>query len=153
MEYSVLEVSKILKVSVYTLRYYDKINLLKPKRKRNNYRYYTNEDILKYKYIEVMKYAGMSLKDIKVIMRNKGNRKEHPYYENLEHSLDIINKKIKDSEVLLESLESNIKILKHSKNILFEKRVDRIKGEIKIDTLVEKQFALLRREIDENTLF
>lgn len=66
--YTVKEISNKLSMSIDTLRYYDKINLLSPKRGDNQYRYYDQHDILKLQYVGVMKYAGFSLEEIKVML-------------------------------------------------------------------------------------
>ena len=47
MKLTVGEVSKLFDISVRTLHYYDKINLLNPsEKKENGYRYYTDEDLV-----------------------------------------------------------------------------------------------------------
>ncbi len=62
------KVSEQCHVSIDTLRYYDKIGLLTPKRK-NNIRYYTEEDIEKLKSIIAMKNMMFSLEEIKDILK------------------------------------------------------------------------------------
>lgn len=61
----------MLSIPKDTLRYYDKIGLICPKRGDNRYRYYTEEDITNLQYVEVMKFAGLSLKEMKQILWNK----------------------------------------------------------------------------------
>lgn len=61
------EVSKKYDIGIETLRYYDKIGLLTVKR-RNNNRYYTEEDINKLHYIMAMKELMFTLDDIKRIL-------------------------------------------------------------------------------------
>lgn len=61
------EVSKKYDIGIETLRYYDKIGLLTVKRKNNN-RYYTEEDINKLHYIMAMKELMFTLDDIKRIL-------------------------------------------------------------------------------------
>jgi len=84
--YSISELSEILSISKDTLRYYDKIDLFKPKRGENKYRYYTEKDLLELKYIEVMKYAGLSLSEIKMILQNKAEESE----ESKQNTLKIL---------------------------------------------------------------
>ena len=71
--YSIAQVSKKLNISKDTLRYYDKEKLVIPTRGKNKYRYYTQYDILNLMYLQVMKYAGFSLDEIKRVMLNKSN--------------------------------------------------------------------------------
>lgn len=70
MNLSISEVSKLLDISKDTLRYYDQLSLVSPNRNENKYRYYTQANILELQYIEVMKYVGFSLKEIKQILMN-----------------------------------------------------------------------------------
>lgn len=69
--YSIRAVSEQLNISKHALRYYDKIHLLCPTRGENNYRYYTEQDVLDLQYVEVMKFAGFSLAEIKKVISNK----------------------------------------------------------------------------------
>lgn len=71
--YSISQISKKLDISKDTLRYYDKIKLISPLRSENQYRYYTEDDLMNLIYIQVMKFAGFSLDDIKRVIENKNN--------------------------------------------------------------------------------
>jgi len=57
-------VSEQLQISKDTLRYYDKLRLVCPKRGENNYRYYTAEDMLDLQYIQVLSFTGFTLAEI-----------------------------------------------------------------------------------------
>ena len=52
---TVKEVSKLLKIPVSSLHYYENEKLINPKRDKNNYRIFTKEDIMKMKYILILK--------------------------------------------------------------------------------------------------
>ncbi|MGG5372646.1 MerR family transcriptional regulator [Enterococcus sp. AZ196] len=54
-------------VSPVALRYYDKTGILPTKRLENGYRFYDEEDLLIMKNLVVLKYAGFSLEDIKIL--------------------------------------------------------------------------------------
>lgn len=73
MNISIQEASLTLGISKDTLRYYDKSGLVCPKRTDNKYRTYTKSDLLDLQYIEVMKYVGFPLKDIKQVLLNMRN--------------------------------------------------------------------------------
>lgn len=64
--YRIGEFSKITELSVRTLRYYDAINLLKPKfvDEFTSYRYYTDENINEANYIKFLKELDFSLDEI-----------------------------------------------------------------------------------------
>jgi DNA-binding transcriptional MerR regulator len=68
--FSIGEFSKIAKISVKTLRYYDEIGLLAPARVDdfNRYRYYDAEQLAVLQKIIVLKNAGLSIRDIKAIL-------------------------------------------------------------------------------------
>lgn len=66
MNYSIGEVSKLLNISISTLRYYDKEGLLPlVNRTEGNIRLFNDTDIECLKMIECLKTTGMPLKDIK----------------------------------------------------------------------------------------
>jgi DNA-binding transcriptional MerR regulator len=56
-------------VSVRTLHYYDKIDLLKPSlRLTNGYRLYSDKDLLKIQQIIALKFFGFELSQIKLLL-------------------------------------------------------------------------------------
>lgn len=64
--YSIKEVSEIMGISAYTLRYYEKIGLLSfVKRNEAGVREFSVSDLLTLNTIYRLKQTGMSLKDIK----------------------------------------------------------------------------------------
>ncbi|MBH1940569.1 MerR family transcriptional regulator [Mobilitalea sibirica] len=65
--YSIGQIASICSISIQTLRYYDKINLIKPSYvdRLSNYRYYTDADIKNLRIIIDMKDTGLSLEEIK----------------------------------------------------------------------------------------
>lgn len=66
MTYTIKELSAMVDLSAYTIRYYEKIDLL-PKAERNEskYRVYTKKDVERLRLILCMKKTGMSLEEIK----------------------------------------------------------------------------------------
>lgn len=71
--FSVGEVSKQYDISIKTLRYYDEIGLLKPRKRndQNGYRYYTDEDIGTLLAIKYYQETGLSLGKIKLFLEAK----------------------------------------------------------------------------------
>lgn len=65
---TVKEVAKKLSIPKSTLRYYDKVDLLKPSREENGYRVYNESDLLMVKYILVMKYGEFSLEEMQTVL-------------------------------------------------------------------------------------
>lgn len=62
------EISVITNVSKRSLRYYEKMGLIKPKRKKNGYRIYSIEDIKIIERIKLFVSAGVPLRNIKYIV-------------------------------------------------------------------------------------
>lgn len=88
-KYSISQTAKLLSLPKDTLRYYDKIGLVKPTRGENNYRYYTDMDLLLLQYVEVMKSVGLSLSEIDIILHDTMEHTD----ENRINTLDILKNK------------------------------------------------------------
>lgn len=70
----VRDLSKLTGVSVQTLHHYDKIGLLKPSvRLANDYRCYTEKDLLKLQQIIALKFFGFELSRIKALLQEEGD--------------------------------------------------------------------------------
>ncbi|MGL4738789.1 MAG: MerR family transcriptional regulator [Cellulosilyticaceae bacterium] len=70
-KYLIGDVSHILKLSKDTLRYYDKLGIVSPKKDpHNNYRYYTIDDLLALSYVLTFRDLEVPLEDIKVLMQH-----------------------------------------------------------------------------------
>lgn len=82
----VKELSKLTKVSIRTLHYYDKIGLLKPsERLSNGYRVYSNKDLLKLEKIIALKFLGFTLARIQQLVTD-----EQGTLELLENRLELL---------------------------------------------------------------
>ncbi|MFD1906740.1 MerR family transcriptional regulator [Paenibacillus rhizoplanae] len=69
--YTVGQLSKLTGVSVRTLHYYEKLGLLEPDRNTGNqYRSYSENEILRLQKIAVLKQMHFKLSEIKVILDN-----------------------------------------------------------------------------------
>lgn len=62
------KVAELTKVSPRMLRYNESLGLIKPHRASNNYRSYTQKDIENINKIKILNEAGMTLKDIQVLL-------------------------------------------------------------------------------------
>ena len=104
--YQIGEFSILTETTVKTIRYYDNIGLLKPKKidKYTNYRYYDDSQIEIINKIKDYQQAGFQLNEIKNILNNE--------------NINIISKKIKDLE---EENSTKIKILNKLKVNMKEK--------------------------------
>lgn len=69
--YLIGQAAKFLNVSKDTLRYYDKIGIISPKKDNTNgYRYYTMDEVISLTYILTLKELDISLEEIKSIVHN-----------------------------------------------------------------------------------
>lgn len=71
--YSIGQTAKICNISIQTLRYYDKIGLMKPSEidRSSGYRYYSNLDILHIKIVQDMKSLDFSLEEIRYTLQSE----------------------------------------------------------------------------------
>lgn len=65
------EVQEKLDISSYTLRYYEKMNLIKPFRDENGYRNYSESDIKVLKKIRFLRELEIPIEDIQLIIEEK----------------------------------------------------------------------------------
>ena len=96
------EFSKLAKVSIKTLRYYDKIGLLKPAMvdSATQYRYYTIEQLETIRSISMYKDAGLSIEMISKLINKKGDERTL-----LEYQKQILNERAAEIQKALSALE------------------------------------------------
>lgn len=123
--YQIGEVAKICNIPIKTLRYYDEIELLIPRKvdPESNYRYYSNDQLALVLVIKHFKEAGFTLKEIKVLLGREDL--EYNTKKINEKCIDIDNK-INDLKMLKEKLQFFIKESKKEK-----KKHKEIKVEVK----------------------
>ncbi len=102
MLFSIGQVSKMFNMSHDTLRYYDKIGLVKPSiRKENGYRYYSMKELELLDVISIAKRLNISIKDIQDIIDK----------ENIENYINLLDKQeriIEDQIIYLKNLKDKI---------------------------------------------
>lgn len=156
--YKIHEFAKKAGVTERTLRYYDKIELLKPSYKNEAmHRFYTDEDFKSLQKIIGLKFLGFSIAEIKEYdldnkekteeLINKQKRSIDIKIKNLSvirESLDIVDNNIKatdrvDWDVLIEEINS-LRLSKHKKRDGVKENIDesyRENHKIMLDLLVE----------------
>lgn len=125
MLYKIGEFSKLTDVPVKTLRYYDEINLFKPREIElfSGYRYYSEEQQEDLKLILTLKEVGFSLEEIKknknnyseAIMQKKKEElmAEQIKLENKIKKLDYLRSRIKNKQIIIDgNISKEIKQLK-----------------------------------------
>ena len=115
--YRIGEFSKLCRVSVNTLRYYDSEGLLSPDYtdKYTGYRYYSGESLSRFHMISALKSAGFSLEEIKTILKS-GDKLEN-----------VIEKRERELRSQLSELNDRLSMLSAIKNAL-EKEGHRMFG-------------------------
>ncbi len=114
MLYKIGEFSKLANIPIKTLRYYDEINLFKPKEIDlfSGYRYYREEQLKDLKLFLSLKEVGFSLEEIKKnknnysdeLMRHKKTEliaKEKVIEEQIK-KIDYLRSRIKDNKIILD---------------------------------------------------
>lgn len=132
---TVKEVSKLLKIPVSSLHYYENENLINPERDKNNYRIFTQEDIMKIKCILILKNLNFSILKIKELVT---------LYENCEAENEsrvliekIYGEQIREMERKRDEYTNTINLFKTI--LLFEKPEDGKEKEA--DKLIEKIYS------------
>ncbi|MBS5113899.1 MAG: methyltransferase domain-containing protein [Coprobacillus cateniformis] len=122
--YKTGEFAKMANLSIRTIRYYDKIGLLKPSKIADNgYRMYSDRDFMKLQKILSLKYLGFSLDDIFSMTVNDS-------YLSLQQSLSLqkkmIDQKIGQLQNIKLSLEKTEQFITQSQNIDWKAILDNI---------------------------
>lgn len=107
--YKIGEFSKIVNMSVRTLRYYDEINILKPGVVDNfsNYRYYTEENISEANLITILRSVDFSLEEILMYKNNLTEDVIDNKIGSLESEIEDINLKIRKLNIIKEQILDN----------------------------------------------
>ncbi len=72
MQWTIKQMAQVSGIPIESLRYYDKLGIVSPKRMENGYRHYDEMDYIRLQYVTVMKYAHFSLSEIKTVIHSLG---------------------------------------------------------------------------------
>jgi DNA-binding transcriptional MerR regulator len=152
--FRISELCKKFNLSRSTLLYYDSIGILKPSgRTEANYRIYSNEDLLRLEKICTFRKAGISLDEIKQILK----------YENVEYSkilidrFNLINVEIQNLKQQQDSIAKMLKnneILKTSE-LITKQTWNKLMHSAGFDENASRKWHILFEEISppEHTIF
>ncbi|MBQ0065895.1 MAG: methyltransferase domain-containing protein [Firmicutes bacterium] len=99
--YTTGKFAKLANVTERTIRYYDKIGLLKPTLvSEKGYRYYTKEDLFKLQKILSLRHLGFSIEEIFPLVVSEENLKD-----SLDLQMSLVEKRIVHLQSLLDSLK------------------------------------------------
>ena len=109
MEYTIKQLANLSGVSTRTLRYYDEIDLLKPKRiGENGYRIYETEQIDTLEQILCYRSLGVSLEEISRLLSATNTEKEQV----LQRHLIALSERKSQIELFIENVSKTILLLK-----------------------------------------
>lgn len=122
------EISKMYHIGTDSLRYYEKIGILKPRRGENQYRLYRTEDIWRLNVIRELRALGFSMEQI------GGYLKDHTVDKTrklLEDELGMIEEKQRQLEALKQNVEERVRVLAECN--------DKEIGEVRLCRLPDRQ--------------
>lgn len=114
--YSSGEFARMAQITVRTVRYYDKQNILKPSLVTpTGARFYTEEDFARLQQIMLLKYLGFSLEDIRELTVNDSD------YSYLEHSLEqqqnLVRDRIEQLQLVEQAIGETITEIRQQQNV------------------------------------
>jgi Methylase involved in ubiquinone/menaquinone biosynthesis len=114
--YSCGQFAKRANVTVRTIRFYDKQNILKPSFKNESgARFYTNEDLAKLQQILLLKYLGLSLDDIRDM--TVAAYDPHFLMESLTLQKKLVNERIEEMKNVENAIDHTVDALKENSDI------------------------------------
>lgn len=133
--YNTGQFAKMANTTERTIRYYDKVGLLKPTFVASNgYRKYSDQDLLKLQKILSLRNLGFSIEEIFPMIANDN---ENNFKDSLQLQIDLVNKKIQYFQSLKESLISTSK-LANKGNIEWNKIKELIQLSNKEENIIEQ---------------
>lgn len=130
-KYLVNDIARFFNVTRDTIRYYDKLGIIKPNiDKENKYRNYSREDLISFSYVFLLKKLGLSLKNIETLLN----------HNSLETSLSILNNR-------KEEIEDAINELNRTKDMIddYGKYLINVYGNMNEINIVNNIFILYQR--------
>lgn len=115
MIYKIGELARLAGISTRTLRHYDDIGLLKPKRQRDsNYRTYDENQVNMLQHILILKEMGIDLDKISHLMKDidESNRMKllEDHLVSLNHKRDQIDRIIDNVQATIKAMKGEIKM-------------------------------------------
>lgn len=142
--YKISEISKLYGIGADSLRYYEKIGVLNPKRDDNGYRLYSIKDIYKFNVIRDLRQLDFSMKQIK----------DYLDYQSVSNTLELLQEEQELIQKRLEALSAAKLSIRSRMDYLTN--ISKIKAdEFTIKVFPERQCLQLNTEItrDEETDF
>ena len=107
------EISKLYHIGADSLRYYEELGILSPKRGENQYRLYSLNDLWKLNVIRDLRSLDFSMERIKEYM---DHRSIHSTEQLLSEELLVIEEKIRTLSELKENVEERLHTIQEAKS-------------------------------------
>lgn len=129
--YTVGQLSKLTKVSIRTLHYYEILGLLNPVRDENNqYRLYGERDILRLQQIAILKRMKFKLSEIAVILEQN----EHVVDESSHHAVAVWTRSLEEQLSIVRNQQED---LRRVEQLLFSTIYSiRVNGQVNLDEML-----------------
>ena len=125
MIYTSGQYAKKANVTLRTIRFYDKKDILKPSfRTENGNRYYTDEDLVKLQQILLLKYLGFSLDEIKEI--TLGSADWHILQESLSIQKKLVQERIRELQSVVDAIDNTSLAIEKDRDIDWNHMMDLI---------------------------
>jgi DNA-binding transcriptional MerR regulator len=117
--------AKMAHISVRTVRYYDKQNILKPSKiNESGARFYSDEDFVRLQQILLLKYLGFSLEDIRSMVVD--DMDYHMLRNSLNLQLKLVKDRIEQMEMVANAIEDTTAAIDANRNIDWSQMLDLI---------------------------
>ncbi|GKX29910.1 MerR family transcriptional regulator [Vallitalea longa] len=138
---SLSDMSRLLNISKYTLRYYDKVGLIKPNYDVNGYRYYTLDHYYNLVTIKLLRQMDVPIKDIKKSLVD----------DNMEDFIDLLSNSKKHIDAEIERMIRVSDLIDNKLNVAkYEKSLE---NKWRVKKLMERKFVYFSNGRDElNTI-
>ena len=110
---TIKEVSEKYSITEDTLRYYEKVGIIRPVTRKNGIRQYGEQEIANIEFIVCMRAAGLPIKILEKYLNllDKGDKTKFERLKILEEQREIIKHKIEELNKAIEKLDYKINFL------------------------------------------
>ena len=123
--YSSGEFARMAQVSVRTIRFYDKQNILKPSYVApSGARFYTDSDFARLQQILLLKYLGFSLDDIREM--TIGDSDYHFMVSSLKMQKKLVQDRMEQLELVAEAIDSTVNAIEKDRQLDWSRMLDLI---------------------------
>ena len=123
--YSSGEFARMAQVSVRTIRFYDKQNILKPSYvSASGARFYTESDLARLQQILLLKYLGFSLDDIREMLI--GDNDYHLMVSSLNMQKKLVQDRMEQLQLVADAIDSTVEAIEKEHQLDWSRMLDLI---------------------------